>query len=300
MIRLAHLSDVHVTAPALEWARGDWFSKRYAAWINLRWLGRGRRFRRADEVLAALAAELPRRGVDRIIFSGDATALGFESEMRRAAELLGVGREGRPPGLAVPGNHDYVTRPAAASGLFERYFAPWQAGDRVDGAAYPFAQRTGSYWLVGVNSCTGNRWLWDAGGSVGAEQLGRLGRLLRQLAPGPRVLVTHYPVYLASGRRERPWRGLRDLDRLLAVAAEGGVCLWLHGHRHGAYHLGESPAAPFPVLCAGSATQTARWSYSEYALEGNECEVVRRAFDPDTGGFHEAERFAVRLAGHGP
>jgi 3',5'-cyclic AMP phosphodiesterase CpdA len=300
MIRLAHLSDVHVSAPSLEWAAGDWLTKRCAAWINYRWLGRRRRFRRADDVLRALAAELRQRAPDRVVFSGDATALGFESEFRRAADLLGVRADDRPPGLAVPGNHDYVTGPVAASGLFERYFAPWQAGERVDGAVYPFAQRAGDYWLVGVNSCTGNRWPWDAGGSVGAAQLERLRRLLRQLAPGPRVLVTHYPVYLATGRRERRWRGLRDLDRLLAVAAEGGVCLWLHGHRHGAYHHSEPAGVPFPVLCAGSATQQDRWSYSEYALEGKECGVVRRAFDPRAGGFRDVERFAVRLPGREP
>jgi 3',5'-cyclic AMP phosphodiesterase CpdA len=295
MIRLAHLSDIHITAPDLGWKWADWFSKRYAAWINLRWLGRGQLFVRAEEIVRALTAELPQRGIAHVIFSGDATALGFEAEMQRAVELLQVGGAGQPPGLAVPGNHDYVTRPAAASGLFERYFAPWQVGQRVDEAAYPFAQRVGDYWLIGVNSCTGNVWPWDAGGRVGAAQLERLGRLLERLGPGPRILVTHYPVSLANGRREPPWRNLRDLDRLLAVAAAGGVCLWLHGHRHGAYHVAESRAAPFPVLCAGSATQRGRWSYSEYALEGRDCQVLRRVFDEQTATFRDIERFRLCL-----
>jgi 3',5'-cyclic AMP phosphodiesterase CpdA len=295
MIRLAHLSDIHITAPSLEWKRGDWLSKRYTSWVNFRWLGRRRRFRRADEVLRTLMEELPGRGVDRVVFSGDATALGFESEFQRAAELLQVAAQGGPPGLAVPGNHDYVTRPVASSGLFERYFGPWQAGERVDEAIYPFAQRAGDYWLVGVNSCTGNIWPWDAAGSVGPEQLALLRRLLQGLAPGPRILVTHYPVYLASGRRERPWHGLRDLDDLLAVAAEGGVCLWLHGHRHAPYMLSEAQPAPFPVVCAGSATQTRLWSYSELVLEGNRCQVLRRFFDPDVGRFRDGEQFHLQL-----
>src|SRR5262249_12099405 len=205
VVRLAHLSDIHVTAPTLEWRLGDWFNKRLAAWIYFRWLGRRHRFRHSDTVMAAFAAELHARQPDHVVFSGDATALGFESEFRRATEQLDVGRR---PGLAVPGNHDYCTRPAAASGLFERYFPPWQAGERIDGAIYPFAQRVGTAWLIGVNSCTGNRWAWDAGGSVGAEQLARLGRLLGALAPGPRILVTHYPIALASGKRERRVHGL--------------------------------------------------------------------------------------------
>src|SRR5947209_5878862 len=131
MIYLAHLSDIHITVPRLEWRLRDWFTKRWPGWVNFRWLGRRFRFRLADEILRALAAELCRRKPDRVLFSGDATAMGFESEFRKATDLLRVSDPEGPPGLAVPGNHDYYTRGVAASGLFERYFGPWQQGERV-------------------------------------------------------------------------------------------------------------------------------------------------------------------------
>src|SRR4051794_9985715 len=99
MVRLAHLSDVHVTAPRLGWRARDWTSKRLTSWMNLRWLGRRRRFLHADHVLGRLVAELPGRGVEHIIFSGDATALGFDAEFARAARAL---RVTEVPGLAVP------------------------------------------------------------------------------------------------------------------------------------------------------------------------------------------------------
>ena len=124
-LRLAHLSDVHVGAPRCAWRTRDWLDKRLATWFNLRVLGRGRRFRRADEVLAVLQADLDARGCDRVVFSGDATAMGFEEEFARAAELLRVRDR---PGIAVPGNHDYCTRPAMLSLDFERHFAPWLSG----------------------------------------------------------------------------------------------------------------------------------------------------------------------------
>ena len=296
MIRLAHFSDIHLTAAKLDWTIRDWFNKRCAAWFNFRWLGRRQRFRHADEILTVLLEDIQLRRPDHVIFSGDATALGFESEIRRAAEMLHVGDALRPPGLAVPGNHDYCTPSAAESGNFERCFGPWQTGIRLDGQVYPFAQRVGHLTLVAVNSSTGNRLAWDASGSVGADQLQRLRALLRQLDSGPRILVTHYPICLSSGRPEKVIHGLRDLADLIKVAVDGGISLWLHGHRHHFYELQQPPQAPFPVICAGSATQTGRWSYGEYAIEGLQCHARQRTFDPETRKFRDGLSFELQLA----
>jgi 3',5'-cyclic AMP phosphodiesterase CpdA len=294
-VRLAHFSDVHITARPLGWRGGDWLSKRLTGWMNFRLLGRGYRFRRAEEVVTALLADLERRRPDHLVFSGDATALGFESEFARAAALLPLTGPIRLPGLAVPGNHDYYTRGVQAAGLFERYFAPWQTGKRVDGAVYPFAQRVGPLWLVAVNSSRGNFWIWDAGGRVDAAQLGRLERLLNRLTNGPRILVTHYPVCLASGKRERRSHGLRNWREVVNVAARGEVCLWLHGHRHGAYRINQPDVAPFPIICAGSATQQGKWSYSEYTIAGGRLQARRRVFSARAQQFEEAESFELEL-----
>src|SRR5437764_13421316 len=96
MVRLAHFSDIHISAAALAWRRRDWFTKRVSSWAHLRWFGRAQRFARADEVLGKLIEELPQRRIDHLVFSGDATALGFEAEFRRAAEILRVGIEPVP------------------------------------------------------------------------------------------------------------------------------------------------------------------------------------------------------------
>lgn len=294
--RLAHVSDIHVTAPSA-WRLEDWLNKRFAAWVNLRVLGRGYRFRRAAEVLTALGRDLDERRPDHVVFSGDATAMGFPEEMARAAELLRVSERS---GLAVPGNHDYCTDAAMRSGDFERCFAPWLAGERVGVETYPFAQRVGDVWLIGVNSATANRWAWDARGAVGADQLERLDRLLSRLEGGPRLLVTHYPVARPGGKAEHPGRQLRDLGGLIDVAARGGVCLWLHGHIHEPYHHPRTDLAPFPVICAGSATQSGHWSYGEYVLQGGRLKASRRVFDPDNGDFREGEVFELDLPCHAP
>jgi len=296
-IRLIHFSDIHLPPPHARWALGDWFSKRATGWFNLRCLGRGRRFALADRAVTALATDLQQRQPDHVVFSGDATSLGFEEEMAHAAELLRVGKPSTPAGLAVPGNHDYYTRAGAASGLFERYFAGWQNGERVDGAAYPFAQRVGPVWLIGVNSCTGNRWFWDAAGSVGSEQLGRLSKLFQRLDSAPRILVTHYPVCLAGGEPERRYHALRDVSDVVRVAVEGNVCLWLHGHQHRAYCVASPQIAPFPILCVGTATQQGRWSYGEYTIRGRELHVLRRVYMPGEDRFQDRDAFDLQLPG---
>jgi 3',5'-cyclic AMP phosphodiesterase CpdA len=238
-----------------------------------------------------------------IVIYGDATALGFPAEVARAAAALHVGDRSLPPALAVPGNHDYYTRPVAASGCFEKHFAPWQQGERVGPDVYPFAQRAGPLWLVGVNSCRGNSWPSDASGCVGAEQLERLRRLLAGLSEGPRILVTHYPVCRPDGSPERISHGLCDLPDLMDVARKGGVCLWLHGHQHHAYHINNAGVAPFPVICVGSSTQRGRWAYHEYSVHGLNLKAVRRIFDPERGAFRDGETFEISLrnaAAHQP
>jgi hypothetical protein len=138
---------------------------------------------------------------------------------------------------------------------------------------------------------------WDASGAVGPAQRDRLRDLLRQLPPGPRVLVTHYPVCLANGQPEVRWHGLRDLSETVRVAADGGVVLWLHGHRHTPYFIAHSMLAPFPAVCAGSATQIGLGSYGEYTLTARRLVARRRVYDRASGAFREGELFEVELAG---
>jgi 3',5'-cyclic AMP phosphodiesterase CpdA len=291
---LAHFSDVHVSAAPLGWRGADYFSKRLTGWANLRFRRR-KHFRDSKQVLTQLVNDLDTQDPDQLIFSGDATGLGFESEMALTARILDVHNTERAPGIAVPGNHDYYTTKAAVSGDFERNFEPWQQGERVEGHRYPFAQKAGRFWLVAVNSSTPNRGMVDASGAVGQEQLERLKVLLGQLSPAPRILVTHYPICLANGKPEKRLHGLRDLEPMLDVVRNRGICLWLHGHRHHAYQLQQPPAANFPVICAGSATQHRLASYGLYEIRGNALRGRRRRFDPERRAFDDAEQFELKL-----
>ena len=91
MVKLAHFSDVHLTARRLGWTVRDVFGKRTTGWVNVNLLGRGGRFRHAPSVVDILRHDLATRGFDHLVFSGDATMLGFDTEMAAAAAALGVG-----------------------------------------------------------------------------------------------------------------------------------------------------------------------------------------------------------------
>jgi len=79
------------------------------------------------------------------------------------------------------------------------------------------------------------------------------------------------------------------------VAAQGGVGLWLHGHRHDPYRLVDTGLAPFPVICSGSATQTDRWSYGAYVLENHHLHGQQRVYEPQAEAFGDGESFHVDL-----
>jgi DNA repair exonuclease SbcCD nuclease subunit len=244
--------------------------------------------------LSSFKEELKKESPDCVIFSGDATGLGFENELLRAIKLLGMDELNDLPGFTVPGNHDYYTTEVAASGVYEKHFAAWQKGERADGATYPFARRVGPIWLIGVNSCKGNRWFWDATGRVDAPQLERLRELWRKLDPGPRILVTHYPIARANGEPERSDHCLLNLGDLISVAREGGVCLWLHGHQHVPYVL-QPALAPITSICAGSLTQTGKWSYYEYTVEQDYFRAQKRTYNLESKCFRSGEAVELRL-----
>ena len=261
-------------------------------------LGRGHRFRSAEKVLKALALDLKTRNLDAAIFSGDATALGFKEEMELAIRILDLDSLKGLPGLAVPGNHDYCTHSSMASGDFEALFSRWQVGKRVDEKPYPFARKIGDIWLIGVNSAMANSSPWNATGKVGSAQLDRLKDLLDILDDGPRILVTHYPVCLANGRPERSVRALKDLDQLLTVARQGKISLWLHGHRHNHYIISPDSVVPFPVICAGSATQEKLWSYGEYTISQGTIQINQRIYQPAQNRFIDQDPVTIPIPDH--
>jgi 3',5'-cyclic AMP phosphodiesterase CpdA len=287
MLRFIQFSDIHIYCPDARWKPGDWISKRLSGHFNLRYTSRGKAFRDAEDVLERLVDECYARKPDLLIFSGDATALGVEEEFAQAAEILRVGAPDSLPAIAVPGNHDYYSHGSVAAGLFERYFAPWLLGERLTNDIYPYGRQLGDLYFVAVNTCKPGRWLWDSTGHINPAQLHRTRDLLAQphVIPLPKILVTHYPLCLANGAPERRLRRLRNMPALLQVAQDGGVSLWIHGHRHTNYVVPAAPDQPIASVCVGSGTMRDHWSFAEYTFDGQHLWIEIHTYDPDQKRF---------------
>src|SRR5262249_25631415 len=130
---------------------------------------------------------------------------------------------------------------------------------------------------------------------VGKSQLARLRELAATLDDGVRVVVSHYPILMANRKPEPRFHRLRDWARGRDAAAEGRGNLWLHGHKHAwdVPPVGEN--LPFACVCAGSSTQTTRWGYHEYAIDGWKLSGLRRVFDQQAGAFADADVFELDL-----
>ncbi|MCS7014555.1 MAG: metallophosphoesterase [Gemmatales bacterium] len=295
-VRLAQISDLHLPLWPMRWRKQDYHIKRLAGWLNMRWLFRRDSFALAETVAEALVRDIRQRQPHVVVLCGDVACLGFDEEFALAARLL------RPlletfPGVAVPGNHDYYLDDPACAGSFERHFAPWQCGLRIEQGVYPFALVLENLVLLAVNSAKPMKWPWDVRGEIGTQQLKHLQALLTrsEIRSRPCFLVTHYPLLRSDGRAETYFRRLTDAEALAEVLARHHVLAWLHGHRHHPYVHAPDIHRGFALLCCGSATLRRVWSYFELEWHEHRLQLKRRCYWLATREFVEVSQSELVL-----
>ncbi len=251
-MRLAHFSDVHVTAPPFS-AAGRLFGKRLAGTANYYFGGRGRHFFGADHRLARLLEDLEQIGVDHALCTGDLTQMAFPEEFERAASVLAQWMK-RPSRLTVlPGNHDRYTEEAVERDDFGRWFGEVSAPGGRPPVVFP-APGVAIALLDVTRPCT----LLDSSGWCGPERLAELSERLR--SPDLKrlfvVLALHYGLVRSSGEPDRPRHGIRDHAAVAAALLDPSlsVDLVVHGHMHRPF---VTEVSGRPVVCSGSATDLA-------------------------------------------
>lgn len=289
-MEIAHISDLHVTAPL-----GPWWGL-----LNKRLIGALALLLRkhSNDILQAAVDDLRGDPPDHLAVTGDLTNLALDSEFARAAGYLAAASVPPEQLTVIPGNHDGYVRGPWLARRFEHHIAPL-LGLEPPALAWPRVQRRGDVLLVSLSSCVPTPW-FTAFGRVAQTQLAGLRHALARESAAFKVVLVHHPPLEGNGRPDRPWRRNLDGKALLEVAREGGADLVLCGHTHKAFNLTLNGAGSKPLLvaCAGSTTKQPRRlgtaaTYNRYRIEGGKLvEVEVRGFCPERRTFVPVRRDA--------
>ncbi|MES2683495.1 MAG: metallophosphoesterase [Pseudomonadota bacterium] len=299
LLRLAHLSDPHLTVPLDGVAFSEWVGKRTMS--RLSWL-RGRQQLQRPEVLAAAIADIRAHAPDHIAITGDVSNFSLPVEFRAAAAWFAT--LGAPANVSViPGNHDALVPVPFAQGW--AHWLPWMQGDVAGAAALPYLRVRQGVALLGLSSAIATA-PGLAGGTVGSAQLQWLAAQLPQLkAQGLfRIVMLHHPpADGVVGRR----KALTDRAALREVLRTHGAELVLHGHSRdarfdplpGPQGLIASFGLPSISAIPNPRDEGSRWHLLEIArtAQGWQVDVTVRVLDDTLCGFTTAARYRLRIQG---
>lgn len=234
VLRIAHVSDLHVLSPAgVEWRR-ILFNKRITGHANLV-MRRSRVYRREFLLTVLMQAAAH---ADQVVVTGDITNLSLESEYRAARALLDdIARTTEV--TVVPGNHDIYLPAILRERDFVRHFHPFLRSDlpelarNLQAGLYPCVKLRGPAALIALASAV-PRPPFVSAGYLGGEQLAALQVVLAhpEVARRTPVLLIHHPPVDPRPRLVRLRDGLTDdapFRRSVSGLARGLV---LYGHIH--------------------------------------------------------------------
>ncbi len=313
MLRLAHLSDIHLS-PMPKVRRRELINKRLIGYVNWH---RGRKDQHQRSALELLTADLKGQHPDHTAVTGDLINIGLPLEYEMALDWL---KQLGPPDQVsvVPGNHDAYVRLRHHPGV--ALWAPYMQGNGTQGHAmpgngaektrsaagsagfaplrFPYVRVVGDVALIGVSSAIPTA-PFIAAGRLGGKQRLKLARLLRDHGEAGRfrVLMIHHPPKPLRGN----WhRGLRDAGKLLKILEDVGVELVLHGHNHRhelttvAVPGGEAPVVGVPSASIARHRKQPLARYNLYEIErhgsGFTCTMTGRAMIGASGPVREIAR----------
>jgi 3',5'-cyclic AMP phosphodiesterase CpdA len=269
--RVLHFSDTHVDLQIRHMAWKRWFSKRAIGAINLL-RGRSKYFDDTEEKIAALIKFKEAEDIDLVIHTGDYTALGLESELKLAKELVAPLMSPPQRYVTVPGNHDIYVHEGNSHYRFSEQFCSVLQNDLPEycrGGHWPLIRLVGDdVAIIALNSSKPNPIPWHSNGRIPQEQMDALEEILQDPRVKERYLfvMTHYAPRLANGEPDTKLHGLINADDFLekckAVKAGAILC----GHIHKTYHL-ELKDLACDLYCAGSATMEGHEGFWVYEVE---------------------------------
>jgi 3',5'-cyclic AMP phosphodiesterase CpdA len=251
MLRLAHISDVHL-GPLPDVSYRDLASKRVVGYVNWR---RNRKKLLTEGTLGTIVEALKADTPDHLAVTGDLVNLALDAELELAR--LWLETLGSPHDVSVvPGNHD-----AYVPGAFDkacRLWAPWMSGDGHEGPVgrlnFPYLRVRAQVALIGVSTARATA-PFMANGFFREAQAARLGRMLEETGRRGlfRLIMIHHPPVRAAVPQHKRLLGIGNFHK---TVARHGAELVLHGHSHlpTLYWIGERKH-PIPVVGVCAAGQ---------------------------------------------
>ena len=256
MFVFAHLSDPHLSPVPVPYP-WQMFNKRATSYLG--WVLRKRHIH-SPVLLETMLADIRGFEPEHIVVTGDLTNIALPAEFvaaRRWLEDIGSASDV----TVIPGNHDACVRIDWRHSL--AHWAQFMSGSREAGGReappsstgdFPFVRRRGAIAFVGLTSAvpmpvTGT----PAAGRLGPQQIAGLRKTLAALGREGLfrvILIHHSPLPAVSIRK-----ALLDAPDFIAVLADAGAELVLHGHLHQSdFEEIALPGGAIPVIGVPSAS----------------------------------------------
>ena len=283
--RVLHFSDTHVDLQIRHMAWKRWFSKRAIGAINLL-RGRSKYFDDTEEKIAALVKFKEDNNIDLVIHTGDYTALGLESELKLAKELVSPLMTPPQRYVTVPGNHDIYVHEGNSHYRFSEQFCSVLQNDLPEycrGGHWPLIRLVGDdVAVIALNSSKPNPIPWHSNGRIPQEQLDALEEILQDPRVKERYLfvMTHYAPRLANGEPDTKLHGLINANDFLEKCKAVKYGAILCGHIHKIYHL-DLEDLNCDLYCAGSATMEGHEGFWVYEVKEKVLKAKRVFWDKE-------------------
>jgi 3',5'-cyclic AMP phosphodiesterase CpdA len=294
LIRIAHISDLHVLSSTGAHWRDIIFNKRLTGYANLI-LRRGRVHRR-EYLLAVLSAAVAR--ADHLVVTGDITNLSLEHEYEEARALLDEAAQ-RTEVTVVPGNHDIYLPSTHRRRRFPHHFDQFLESDLpqlardLPAGRFPCVKLRGPMAIIALSSGV-PRPPFIAAGYVGHTQLEAFEAVLahpdvRRRTP---IVLIHHPPVDTRPRITQLRDGLVDAAALRRSLARltGGLVLFGHLHVRVRCELPTLSGKLDVIGASGAALdhpdRSVRAGFNLYEFDDNTlASVEAHVVDPQTGGL---------------
>jgi 3',5'-cyclic AMP phosphodiesterase CpdA len=290
---VAHFSDLHLGPLPQGAALHDFRAKRVLGAVS--WHFRRKKLHDPN-VADALRIDILNSKPDHIAFTGDGVNIASPKEflpLLKWIELFG------PADFLsyIPGNHDTYVKTAYETGL--GLIEPYMRGDMRGEQPFPYVRLRRNVALIGLNSAI-PRGFHSAEGRLGNAQREALRARLVELKNKGfyRLVMIHHPPAIGIATK---YRSLIDAPELMAVLAEAGAELVIHGHNHRReMNWLETGASRIPIIGVPSASMAsphhpAEWNLYSITRDGGrwQTQVSMRSWQGTAQGFQTVGTFML-------